>query len=209
MMSVAETIQQLLRERAGDDTVGLKYGDHTQTWREHLADAAAEASALIAVADTERPLHVAALLGNTPDMLRALAAAGLGGYVLCGINSTRRGAALARDIARVDAQVLLVNPEHQALIDGLDLPGVQVIDVSGAKWTTAVAAAPELTPHREAGPNDTFMMIFTSGTSGEPKAVQVPHAVVVIAGVALGPRYEQGSQDRAYKWKQRLHTNPV
>lgn len=32
-------------------------------------------------------------------MLTAMAAAGLGGCVLCGINGTRRGAALARDIA--------------------------------------------------------------------------------------------------------------
>lgn len=206
---MAETIQQLLRERVADDTVGLKYGDDAQTWREHLAEAAAEASALIAVADPQRPLHVAALLGNTPDMLRALAAAGLGGYVLCGINSTRRGAALARDIARVDAQVLLVNPEHRPLIDGLDLPGVQVIDVSGAEWATTLAAAPYLTPHREAGPNDTFMMIFTSGTSGEPKAVQVPHAVVVIAGVALAARYELGSDDVAYLSMPLFHSNAV
>ena len=206
---MAETLQQLLRERADDDTVGLKYVDRTWTWREHLAEAAAEASALIATADPDRPLHVAALLGNTPDMLRALAAAGLGGYVLCGINTTRRGAALARDIARVDSQVLLVNPEHRGLIDGLDLPGVRVIDVAGPEWTTEVAAAAPLTPHRESEPNDTFMMIFTSGTSGEPKAVQVPHAVVLIAGMALVARYEVGSDDVGYLSMPLFHSNAV
>ncbi len=206
---MADTLQQLLRERADDDTVGLKYGDRTWTWREHIAEATAQAAALIATAEPGRPLHVAALLGNTPDMLRALAAAGLGGYVLCGINTTRRGAALARDIARVDTQLLLVNAEHRALIDGLDLPGVRVIDVSGPEWATMVAQAPPLAPLRESTPDDTFMMIFTSGTSGEPKAVQVPHAVVLIAGSALVAKYEVGSDDVGYLSMPLFHSNAV
>ena len=89
-----ETIQQVLRERMHDDGVAVRHEDRTWTWREHLAEAAAEASAMIALADASRPLHVGALLGNTPEMLRSMAAAGLGGYVLCGINTTRRGAGL-------------------------------------------------------------------------------------------------------------------
>ena len=206
---MAETLQQLLRERADDDSVGLMYDDLSQTWREHLAEASAQASALIAGADPARPLHVGALLGNTPDMLRALAAAGLGGYVLCGINTTRRRAALARDIIRVDVQILLVNREHRALIDGLDLPGVRIVDVSTPEWAAEVTAAPPLTPHRESTPDDTFMMIFTSGTSGEPKAVQVPHAVVLIAGMALVARYEVTSDDVGYLSMPLFHSNAV
>ena len=89
-----ETVQQLLRSRMRDDTLAVAHGDQTWTWREHLAEAASEASALIGLADTGRPLHVGALLGNSPAMLRSMAAAGLGGYVLCGINITRRGAGL-------------------------------------------------------------------------------------------------------------------
>ena len=77
------------------------------------------------------------LLGNTPDMLTAMAAAGLGGYVLCGINNTRRGAALARDIALVDCQILITDAEHRDLLDGLDLPGVRVLDISGPEWADA------------------------------------------------------------------------
>ena len=206
---MAETLQQLLRERADDDSVGLKYGDRAWTWREHLADAASDASALIAAADPERPLHVGVLLGNTPDMLRALAAAGLGGFVLCGINTTRRGAALARDIQRVDTQILLVNREHRQLIDGLDLGDVRVIDVSSAEWAGEVAAAPPLTPIRESEPDDTFVLIFTSGTSGEPKAVQVPHAVVLVAGMALAARYELNSADVAYLSMPLFHSNAI
>ena len=90
---VAETVQQLLRElRDNDeiaDKVAVKWGAQTWTWREHLDEAARQAAALIGIADPDRPLHVGVLLGNTPDMLTAMAAAGLGGYVVCGINTTR------------------------------------------------------------------------------------------------------------------------
>ncbi|MBO0866413.1 MAG: AMP-binding protein, partial [Mycobacterium sp.] len=182
---MAETLQQLLRERIADHTPAVKYGDRVWCWAEHLADASAVAAAVIGIADRKRPLHVGALLGNTPEMLTAMAAAALGGFVLCGINDTRRGAALARDILRADCQILLTDPAHRDLLDGLDLPGVRVLDRSSSDWTELLAAAGPLTPYREVLPTDTFMMIFTSGTSGEPKAVQVMHLTVLFAGTTL------------------------
>jgi fatty-acyl-CoA synthase len=206
---MTETLQQLLRERADRDTVAVRHGERSWTWREHIADASTQASALIAAADPQRPLHVGVLLGNTPEMLTALAAAALGGYVLCGVNTTRRGDALARDIAWVDCQILLVNAEHRHLVKGLTLPGVTVFDTSSAGWAQCLAAAPALTPHREVAPDDTFMMIFTSGTSGEPKAVEVPHSMVLFAGSALVQRYELGPDDVCYLAMPLFHSNAV
>ena len=133
-----ETVQQLLRRRRDDDTRALVYGDRTWTWREHLAEAEAEAAALTDRADPSRPLHVGALLTNSPAMLRAMAAAALGGYVLCGINTTRRGAGLLTDIRRSDCQILLVDGEHRPLLKDLDLSGIQVIDVNSAGYADAV-----------------------------------------------------------------------
>jgi fatty-acyl-CoA synthase len=75
---MADTLQQLLRERAEQDSVAVKCGDRSWTWREHIVDANAEAAALIAMAEPGRVLHVGVLLGNSPEMLIALAAAALG-----------------------------------------------------------------------------------------------------------------------------------
>ena len=108
---MADTLQQLLRERSEQDTVAVKYGDRTWTWREHVAEARAQAAALIDIAEPNRPLHVGVLLANGPDMLTAMAAAALGGYVLCCINNTRRGEGLARDIALVDCQILITDAD--------------------------------------------------------------------------------------------------
>ena len=206
---MADTVQQLLRARSGDSTPAVKYGDRVWTWREHLVDASACAAALIGIAEPDRPLHVGALLGNTPDMLTAMAAAALGGYVLCGINDTRRGAALAKDILRADCQILLIDPAHRDLLDGLDLPGVRVIDVSSRQWSDLLASAGPLVPYREVVPTDTLMMIFTSGTSGEPKAVQVTHLTVIFAGANLIGRFDVESSGVCYLSMPLFHSNAL
>ena len=204
---MAETIQQLLRGRIDDDAPAVKYGDRVRSWCEHLADASAMAAALIGTADPDRPLHVGALLGNTPEMLTAMAAAALGGYVLCGINDTRRGGALAKDILRADCQILLTDPAHRDLLDGLDLPGVRVFDTTSSSWSDPGAGT--LTPHREVTPTDTFMMIFTSGTSGEPKAVRVTHLTVLFAGSTLIERFEVTASDVCYLSMPLFHSNAL
>lgn len=208
-----ENIQQLLRERAEDDNPGVKYDDRVWSWREHLAEASTVAAALIGIADTSRPMHVGALLGNTPDMLTSMAAAGLGGYVLCGINTTRRGDGLIADVRRADCQILVTDAEHLPLLDGLDLSGVRVLDTSGTEWAELIAGAAtdvaSLTPHREVGAMDTFMMIFTSGTSGDPKAVQVSHFMVLMAGLMLVERFALDSTDTCYVSMPLFHSNAV
>ncbi|MBX7433568.1 fatty-acid--CoA ligase FadD1 [Mycobacterium sp. Y57] len=206
---MAETVQQLLRERRGDDGVAIRYDGRTWTWREHLDAAAGQAAALIGLAAPDRSLHVGVLLGNTPDILTAMAAAGLGGYVVCGINTTRRGDALARDIRRADCQILLTDDDHAALLDGLELGGIRVLVVGGAEYAELIERAGDLQPLHEAGATDTFMLIFTSGTSGDPKAVKVMHAMVLLAGAALAARYELTSDDVCYLSMPLFHSNAV
>ena len=205
----SETIQQLLRERASSDAVAVKYGDRQWTWREHLRDASARAAALLALVDRDRPVHVGVLLGNTPEFLNQMAAAGLGGYVLCGINTTRRGAALAADVRRADCQIVVTDAEHRPLLDGLDLGGVQVLDTSSEDWARMLDAAGELTPHREVEPMDTFMLIFTSGTSGDPKAVQVSHFMVLMSGANLVQKFDVTADDVCYLSMPLFHSNAL
>jgi len=206
---MADTVQQQLRERLDDDGPAVKFGDRVWTWREHLDEASRHAAALIALADPERPLHVGTLLGNTPQMLTAMAAAGLGGYVLAGINNTRRGAELVRDITRADCQILLTDAAHCGLLEGLRLPGVRVLDVDSVQWADLLSSAGELRPHCEVGAGDPFMLIFTSGTSGDPKAVRVPHMMIPFSGAALVQRFSITSDDVCYLSMPLFHSNAL
>ncbi|WP_406813299.1 fatty-acid--CoA ligase FadD1 [Mycobacterium sp. M23085] len=204
-----DTIQALLRKRFSDPGVAVKYLDVQWTWHEYLAGAAARAAALLAAADPQRPMHIGALLGNTPEMVSQMAAAGLGGYVLCGLNTTRRGEALAADVRRADCQFVVTDAEHRPLLDGLDVGAAQILDSSTPQWSDFVDAAGELKPHREVTATDAFMMIFTSGTSGNPKAVQVSHLMATFAGLNLVQRFALTEQDTCYISMPLFHSNAV
>jgi fatty-acyl-CoA synthase len=204
-----DTVQELLRAKMNDESVAVAAGDRTWTWREHLADAAAEASALIALADPARPMHIGALMTNSPAMLRSMAAAALGGYVLCGLNTTRRGAGLLADARRADCQILLVDSDHADLLDGVDFSGITVLDVTLPRYAEAVAEAPPLVPHRTVCGADTFTMIFTSGTSGDPKAVPFAHAMAVLCGASLAGQFDITASDVCYLSMPLFHSNGV
>lgn len=142
-------------------------------------------------------------------MVAQMAAAGLGGYVLCGINTTRRGPALVADVARADCQILITDAEHLPLLDGLDLGDTRLLIVDSAEWTQFLREPSEPTEPRRVGPTDTFMLIFTSGTSGEPKAVQVSHGLVALAGQTLAHRFTVTSDDTCYISMPLFHSNAV
>ncbi|SOX51462.1 acyl-CoA synthetase [Mycobacterium ahvazicum] len=204
-----DTMQAFLRRRLSDPNIAVKHRDLQWSWSEHLAQATARAAALIGAADPQRPLHVGALLGNTPEMVNQMAAAGLGGYVLCGLNNTRRGAALAADIRRADCQFVVTDAEHRPLLDGLELGNTRIFDISTPQWTEFIGAAGELVPCREVAATDPFMMIFTSGTSGNPKAVQVSHLMAMFAGTNLVQRFGLTEQDTCYVSMPLFHSNAV
>ena len=86
---------------------------------------AALAAALRARLDPGRPPHVGVLLGNTPFFSTVLVAAALSGIVPVGLNPTRRGAALARDIEHADCQLVLADAANIG-------PGIAAIDVESS-----------------------------------------------------------------------------
>lgn len=110
---------------------------------------------------------------------------------------------------QADCQILLTDPVHKTLLDGLELPDVRVIDVADETWEALRVSTTTLTPHREVAPADTFMMIFTSGTSGEPKAVQVTHLTVLFAGITLIARFEVEAGDVCYLSMPLFHSNAL
>ena len=139
-----------------------------------------------------------------------MAAAGLGGYVLCGLNTTRRGEALAADIRRADCQFVVTDAEHRPLLDGLDLGGhadPRHLDAAVGRIHRRRRRADH--PIAQVTAMDAFMMIFTSGTSGNPKAVQVSHLMATFAGLSLVERFALTEQDTCYVSMPLFHSNAV
>lgn len=209
------TVRDLLLARATDDRPALLAGERRWSWREYVGTAATRGRALSAMLDPTRPPHVGVLLDNTPEMAFQLAAAGLGGHVLVGLNTTRRGDALLADVRKADVQVLVVEDAHAGLLDGLDVDGVSVVNASADPWSSAAGTPPGSgtgagapSPASPLG-SDLFMLIFTSGTSGDPKAVRVTHEKVTHPGAYLTERLGLTRDDVHYLAMPLFHSNGV
>ncbi|HYJ56809.1 MAG TPA: long-chain-fatty-acid--CoA ligase FadD17 [Mycobacterium sp.] len=187
----------------GDGVTSLSF----VSWRHHIQDAACLAAALRERLDPGRPPHVGALLGNTPFFCTVLVAAALSGIVPVGLNPTRRGTALQRDIAHADCQLVLADrsaPHDTALA------GVLALDVESPAFTEELGAfRGAAVEFRTADPDDLYMLIFTSGTSGDPKAVRCTHEKVAFPGHMIAQRFGLGPADICYLSMPLFHSNAI
>jgi fatty-acyl-CoA synthase len=199
------TVTALLTPLVGIDDRGVYFEDAFTSWRDHIRESAAIAAALRQRLDPRRPPHVGVMLENTPSFSAVLVAAALSGFVAVGLNPVRRGAAQARDISHADCQVVLADSASAATLGDIDH-----LNVDSAEWRAEVAAhhGAEVSPVANKA-DDLFMLIFTSGTSGEPKAVICSHGKVAIAGVTLSQRFELGPSDICYVSMPLFHSNAV
>ena len=105
------------------------------------------------------PFHVGVLLENVPEFVFLLLGAGLAGAAVVGINPTRRGAELARDINHTDCQLIVTDGSMRPLLDGipLDLTPDRILDIDGPAYarrcsrprpTRSAAASSTRSPHR-------------------------------------------------------------
>jgi fatty-acyl-CoA synthase len=199
------TVTKLLVPLAEIDDGGVYFEDSFVSWRDHLRHGAAVAAALRERLDPAKPPHVGVLLENTPFFSAMLVAAGMSGIVPVGLNPVRRGEALARDIAHADCQLVLADSNPAAT-----LGEIEHINVESAEWADEVAAHRDAQVRfRTARPDDLFMLIFTSGTSGDPKAVKCSQGKVGIAGVTMTERFSLGPDDICYASMPLFHSNAV
>ncbi|WP_410573625.1 long-chain-fatty-acid--CoA ligase [Amycolatopsis sp. cmx-4-61] len=197
------TVTELLLARAGDERPGLRFEDRTWSWAEHVRASARCAAGLRAALRPGEPPHVGILADNVPAFSLLLGGCAFAGAVLVGLNPTRRGAALARDIRLADCQFVLAERKYRPLLEGLDLGRIDVRDLES--WATA---ADPIDPV-PAAPDDLLMLIFTSGTSGDPKAVRCTHGKIAFPGAMLAERFGLSAADTVYVTMPMFHSNAV
>ncbi|MSZ78135.1 MAG: AMP-binding protein, partial [Actinobacteria bacterium] len=184
------TVRGQLLARADDPAPGLLFEDESWTWAEVVHESVVRAAVLGSLLDEARPPHVGVLLDNVPEFSFALGAAALGGLVVVGLNPTRRGEALAADVRRSDTQVVITDAAHAELLDAVEVP---VVLVDSPEWAGLLETHREaVVPEVEVGPDTLMMLIFTSGTSGDPQAVNVTQVKIAWPGQFLSERFGLG-----------------
>ncbi len=204
-MDTLPTVADLLVPLVDIDDRGVYFEDSYVSWRDHLRHGAAIAATLRDRLDPARPPHVGVLLENTPFFSAVLVAAGMSGIIPVGLNPVRRGAALQRDIDHADCQLVLADTNSAATLTDTDH-----INVDSAAWADEVNAHRDAdTLFQSASADDLFMLIYTSGTSGDPKAVMCSHGKVAVAGVTMSDRFGLGESDVCYASMPLFHSNAV
>jgi fatty-acyl-CoA synthase len=205
------TIAELVRARAADEHPAILFEDRSWSYAEYVT-ACAERAALLEELRRPGPFHVGVLLDNVPEFAMWLGAAAVAGAVVVGINPTRRGAELARDITHTECQLLVTEDRYAPLLDGIDT-GVgpdRTFDVESATYTEALdrhrgAALPDV----EVADSDLYLLLFTSGTSGAPKACLCSQGRLGRIGRTLADMVKLGPDDVCYLAMPMFHSNAL
>ena len=206
------TVAEHIVKHAGDPRIAIRFEDQEWTWAEYVQACAQRAAYLLDRLPAGKPPHVGVLLDNTPEYLMWLGATALTGTVLVGINPTRRGAELARDITHTDCQLVVTEERHLSLLDGLDLGDAhgRVLVVDEPESLAALdpyAGAP--LPDLEIDEGGIYNLLFTSGTSGAPKACVLSQRRLVMSATILSGNMGLTGDDVFYMIMPLFHSNAV
>ncbi|GGX89605.1 AMP-binding protein [Streptomyces fructofermentans] len=206
----SRTVAELVRLRWDDHRPGLWFEGRCRTHHEVAAGAAARAALLRDLLPSGAEPHVGVLLDNTPEYPMWLGAAALSGAAVAGINPTRRGAELARDILHTECRVLVTERAHLPLLDGLDLPGVRLLVTDTPAYTDLLAPYAGASPDTaDAAPERRLLLYFTSGSTGAPKAAICSQGRLAEAGRSLVDHFGVRADDVHYICMPLFHGNAV
>ncbi|MFE6957768.1 long-chain-fatty-acid--CoA ligase [Streptomyces sp. NPDC057696] len=210
MGPMRRTVAELVQERWGDHRPGLWCEDQVLSHHEVAAGAAARAALLADLLPRGADPHLGVLLDNTPEFPLWLSAAALAGAAVAGVNPTRRGPELARDILHTDCRVLVTERAHLPLLDGLRLPGVRILVTDSDAYAELLAPYEGAEPDpARATPETRMLLYFTSGSTGAPKAAICSQGRLAAAGQSLVGQFGVRRDDVHYICMPLFHGNAV
>lgn len=183
-----KSIGTVFQERAAryGDRVFLRFGDQQLTYRDANGTANRYA-AVLAARGVGRGDVVAIMLRNSPNAVLAMLAVVKCGAVAGMLNYHQRGEVLAHSLGLVDAKVLIAETDLVSAVaecggcgdsETLTIEDLERFAVSAPATNPASASAVQA--------RDTAFYIFTSGTTGFPKASVMTHRRWLAALAAFG-----------------------
>jgi long-chain acyl-CoA synthetase len=157
------------------DHIALRMGDATVSYRE-LDDASARVAALLAAHSVGIGDRVGVMLPNVPEFAAVYYGVLRRGAVVVPLNPLLK----AREIAYhlTDSEARLIFAWHAAAAEGTQgaaAPGADVVEVDPSTFADTLTAH---SPSREVAhrtPEDTAVILYTSGTTGRPKGAELTH----------------------------------
>ncbi|MFS3127032.1 AMP-binding protein [Nocardioides sp. Bht2] len=209
---VGDSLAELLWSRRDDAEGGVRFGAERWSWAEVVTESVRRARLIDELRTGPGAVHLGVFLENVPDYVFWLGAAALSGSVVVGVNPTRRGADLAADIRHTDCDLLVVETTTAALVADVDhgIESARVLDIDTADYAARVAAA-DVAGYQ---PNpvslaDPYLLLFSSGSTGAPKAVICSHGRLGGLAHALAERMRIDRDTVTYLCMPLFHGNAV
>jgi fatty-acyl-CoA synthase len=178
----------------------LRFEETSWTYAQTFEAACRFANLFLRLREPGRPFHVGVLMDNVPAFVFSEFGCALAGAALIGLNPTRTGEFLARDLVYSDCQIVVVEARYaeqlRAALRGDAAAQVTVLvaddgSTPATKHGTAqswlclddeLAPAPATDPAVPVESGDLLMIIFTSGTTKAPKGVLNSHGRLMLLG---------------------------
>ncbi len=196
--------------RPDQPCVSIVDGD-TLTYRE-LADQAARVAGWLAELGAAPGDRVALMLPNSLDLVRAWAGVGRLGAVAVMINTELTQAFLAHPLRDAEPRILIIHADYLDRLEGLEaaLAGIErVVVAGGSPPHTAFDGWASCAPTEAAFPSasDIACIMYTSGTTGAPKGVLMPHAHCFLFGLGVVENVSVTPHDHYYITLPLSHAN--
>ncbi|HYC21169.1 MAG TPA: AMP-binding protein [Candidatus Bathyarchaeia archaeon] len=235
--TVADCIRRNGTEAATRERPFVKFEDTVISHAEFLRESSRFARLFLDLRVPDEPFHVGVLLDNLPEYLFALGGAALAGAVLVGINNVQRGEFLARDIRHTDCRLLLTEPQYLTMLAPIvaslgvrpervlvsrrrePAPGAsdrrveeapalgRDLDLTLAEIERRLGPRTATDPGLPIDPDAPSILVFTSGTTGAPKAVQISQRRMISTGEMIGGLMQVGPGDVGYLAMPLFHAN--
>ncbi|MBC2900387.1 acyl-CoA synthetase [Streptomyces cupreus] len=163
------------RARKTPHRTALIHGDTSFTYAE-LYDRTTRLAHALRARGLRRGDRIAYLGPNHPSYLETLFAAGTLGAVFVPLNTRLAGPEIAYQLADSGAKALIHGPSHTGLVAGL--PGstdVRTYLEVGEEYEAVLASASDDPVDEPVAPDDTCIIMYTSGTTGRPKGAMLSH----------------------------------
>jgi fatty-acyl-CoA synthase len=165
------------RARMSPNRVAVVHEDREWTYRQ-LHDRTTRLTHVLAALGVGHGDRVAYLGPNHPAFLETMFAVGQLGAVFVPLNWRHAAPELAYIVSDSGAEVLI----HEATVEDL---GTRAAVAVGEEYEALLAAADDEPIDVPVDPDDTAMILYTSGTTGRPKGAMLTHANIAWNSVNL------------------------